>query len=155
MGKRFKADGVLGKVAFYDIHDTLRANPDVGNEPLSNPYQYLDKIYFHSDLEYLQVREKVTRTGTFSAAYPSGPMNLVFEKLILSGVGVGGAIALAEVNYSRFVGMKVVQTAGESRRCLGAIVNPTTAVAELHSISIVCGTTLPAYYYNANVFIFW
>lgn len=65
MAKVFMIDPDTGRAAFYDEPATGGSPSDPNaarNKPLNSPYAWLDKIYFHSDFDYLEVVASGTAT---------------------------------------------------------------------------------------------
>jgi len=58
MPKVLQASGVTGKVAIYE---------GTSEEPFTTPLSNIDKLYFHSDLNYVSAADKVTGTYTIPA----------------------------------------------------------------------------------------
>lgn len=63
--RKLKADGVTGKVAVYIVDDLA-----IDDSPFTAPLSHLDKVEFHSDLDYLAISS--IQTGTLSLPSRSG-----------------------------------------------------------------------------------
>lgn len=69
--RKLKADGTTGKVAVYTVEDTA-----IDDAPFTAPLSNLDRVEFHSDLDYLAISSiqtgtlsLPTRTGTTAGTY--------------------------------------------------------------------------------------
>lgn len=66
--RKLKADGSTGVVAIYTVEDTL-----IDDDPFTDPLNHVDRIEFHSELDYLAVSS--VQTGTLSLPSVSiGPL---------------------------------------------------------------------------------
>ncbi|MHA6690605.1 hypothetical protein [Devosia sp. A449] len=75
----FMTDPITGRCAIYDENGTSGAvdNPNSPrNAPLNNPSAHLDKLYFHSDLDYMETAFDPVNTtinhASIAAVTPSG-----------------------------------------------------------------------------------
>ena len=79
--RKLKADGTTGKVAVYIVDDTA-----IDDLPFTTPLSHLDKVEFHSDLDYLAVSS--IQTGTLSLPTRTGTTpQTVRHNLITHGLG--------------------------------------------------------------------
>lgn len=74
MAVKFKADGVLGRAAIYEDSD---------DAPFDNPRANLNRVHFHSDLDYIaftqstpSISTSVTIDGSQGFYYRATPHNL-------------------------------------------------------------------------------
>lgn len=76
MAKVFMTDRSNGRCALYDENGTT-GNPDdpnaSRNAPLNSPVTHLDKVYFHSDFDYLEVSHSATATVSHASVTATTP----------------------------------------------------------------------------------
>ena len=79
--RKLKADGTTGTVAIYTVEDTL-----IDDDPFTDPLNNLDRVEFHSDLDYLAISS--IQTGTLSLPTRTGTTpQTVRHDLFAHGLG--------------------------------------------------------------------
>lgn len=152
MAKKLYSEGLTGKVVIYDP-----SQPDAVTNPLAN----LDKVYFHSDLNYVGVAAVLEATVTHPARTRGGPATQheyrqpnPVEGQVQSLTHNLGYVphAIAFINDNMLPANTQIQHVGSSFRTV-AIQLTTTNVA-IYETSYVYQSDLPAINVHYRIVLF-